>query len=90
MLNAFIIIRDTSESTGLQKIIVMNNIRYTIIGYDIQHPAVFLYSGWDLFWGDAFLDSDLDIKINNTGDNFNYISIISLSSKDSLAVKLLE
>ena len=45
MLNAFIIIRDTSESTGLQKIIVMNNIRDTIIGYDIQHPAVFLYSG---------------------------------------------
>ena len=85
MLNAFIIIRDTSESTGLQKIIVMNNIRDTIIGYDIQHPAVFLYSGWDLFWGDAFF-----IKINNTGDNFNYISIISLSSKDSLAVKLLE
>ena len=36
MLNAFIIIRDTSEGTGLQKIIFMNNIRDTIIGYDIQ------------------------------------------------------
>jgi hypothetical protein len=42
----------------------------------------------DLFKKESIVD--LDIKTNNTGDNFNYISIIPPLLKDSLAVKSLE